>query len=258
MRNSILLIMALLTVTGRAIAAADDLTIVSKLTTNGKPAGTETNYMSTDHVRMSRGDSPSTIVDLKSGVMTTLDDRKKTYYTVTKQDLQQMMAKMQEKMNDPKMQKAMAAMQSMTSAMSFTPEVTKTGITRKIAGMNCEEWSITMGPTTTMKECVTSDLQYPVHAYDGYQEFAKGMQNMMGGFGPMAKSGANLAEKMKAMKGFPIATSSVVSVMSIKQSTESEVSEVRHGAIPDSVWGIPAGYAQVENPMMKAMELHGG
>jgi hypothetical protein len=258
MRNSILLIAALLTVIGRSIAVADDLTIASRLTTNGKSAGTETNYMSSDHVRMRRGDSPSTIVDLKNGVMTTLDDRKKTYYTVTKQDLQQMMAKMQEKMNDPKMQKAMAAMQSMTSAMSFMPEVTKTGLTRKIAGMNCEDWSITMGPSTTMKECVTSELQYPLHAYDGYQEFAKGMQSMMGGFGPMAKSDADLAEKMKAMKGFPIATSSVVSVMSMKQSTESEVSEVRHDTIPDSVWAIPAGYTQVENPIMKAMERHGG
>lgn len=244
--------------TAGAAAASDDLTVVSKLTHNGKSAGTETNYMSADHVRMGRGEGTSTLVDLKSGVMTTLDDKKKTYYSVTKQDLEQMQAKMQEKMNDPQTKKAMEAMQSMTGAMTFTPQVTKTGVTRKIAGFTCEEWSIAMSAMMTTKECVTTELTYPVHAFDGYKEFTKGMQSMMSGFGPIAKSGAELAEKLKAMKGFPVATSSAIDVMGMKQTTESEVIEVRHSEIPASVWEVPAGYTKIENPMLKAFQRHGG
>jgi hypothetical protein len=259
MRNTkTLLVTAFLLIgTARAIAS-DDLTVVSKLTKNGKSAGTETNYMSSDHVRMGRDEGTSTIVDLKSGTMTTLDDKKKTYYSVTKQDLEQMQAKMQEKMNDPQTKKAMEAMQGMPGAMSFTPQVAKTGVKRKIAGFNCEEWSIAMSPMMTTKECVTTELTYPVRAFDGYKEFAKGMRNMMSGFGPIAKSGADLAEKLKSMKGFPVATSSAIDVMGMKQTTETEVIEVRHSEIPASVWEIPAGYTKIENPMMKAFQRHAG
>ena len=259
MRNMTMLLATVFLLIGTAHAlASDDLTVVSKLTKNGKPAGTETNYMSSDHVRMAREEGTSTIVDLKSGTMTTLDDKKKTYYTVTKQDLEQMQAKMQERMNDPQTKKAMEAMQNMTGSMSFTPQVAKTGVTRKIAGFSCEEWSIAMTAMMTTKECVTSELKYPVRAFDGYKEFAKGMQSMMSGFGPIAKSGAELAEKLKSMKGFPVATSSAIDVMGMKQTTESEVIEVRHSEIPASVWQVPAGYTKIENPMMKAFQRHTG
>src|SRR5712691_8140887 len=66
--------------------AYDDLTIVSKHTKNGEPAGTATSYLASDHVRMAREDGLETLVDLKTGVMTTLDGKKKTYYFTTKQD----------------------------------------------------------------------------------------------------------------------------------------------------------------------------
>ena len=35
-------------------AAADDLTVVSNVTTNGRPAGTDTTYLTGDHIRTSR------------------------------------------------------------------------------------------------------------------------------------------------------------------------------------------------------------
>jgi hypothetical protein len=240
-----------------AVAASDDLTIVSKHTHDGKPAGTSTSYLASDHVRMASEQGHETIVDLKTGVMTTLDGKKKTYYTVTKQDMEQMAVKMKERMNDPEMKKAMDAMQSMSAGMSTSFDVKKTGATRKIAGYGCQEWAITMGTLSTIKECVTSELQYPVHAWDAYKDFAESMKGVMSGFGPMAKSGAELAEKMKNMKGFPLATSTAVDVMGHKTTTETEVIEVRKGSIPASAWEIPAGYTKIENPMLKAFEGHG-
>ena len=84
------------------------------------------------------------------------------------------------------------------------------------------------------------------------------MKKMMSGFGPMAKSGAELAEKMKAMKGYPVATSMKLDVMGQKTTSETEVIEVRKGPIPASAWEIPAGYTKIENPMLKAFEGHGG
>src|ERR1035437_11164132 len=178
MQFSTLTLTALVFAAGAA-AASDDLTIVSKHTQDGKPAGTSTSYLASDHVRMAREGGNETIVDLKTGVMTTLDGKKKTYYTVTKQDMEQLAAKMKERMNDPETKKAMEMMASMSGSMATSFDVKKTGATRKIAGFGCEEWTIMMGTMSTIKECVSSELQYPAHAFDTYKEFSEGMKNAM-------------------------------------------------------------------------------
>jgi len=238
-------------------AAADDLTIVSKSTLNGKPGGTSTSYLTSDHVRMAQDGGHDIIIDLKTGVTTTLDGAKKTYYTTTKQDMEQFAAKMQERMNDPQMKKGMEMMGKLSEGMAGPIEVTKTGQTRSVAGFRCDEWVITMNAFTTMKECVTSELQYPAHAFEAYRDYSESMKKMMSGFGPMAQSGAELAEKMKAMKGYPVATSIKMDVMGQKTTSDSEVVEVRKGAIPASAWEVPAGYTKIDNPMLKAFEAHG-
>jgi hypothetical protein len=256
MRFATLTLSALLVAAGTAVAA-DDLTIVSKHTLNGKPGGTSTSYLASDHVRMAQDGGHEIIIDLKTGVMTTLDGAKKTYYTTTKQDMEQFAAKMQEKMNDPEMKKGMEMMAKMSEGMAGPVEVKKTGETRTVAGFRCDEWMITMNAFTTMKECVTSELQYPARAFEAYKDYSESMRKMMSGFGPMAKSGADLAEKMQAMKGYPVATSMKMDVMGQKTTSETEVIEVRKGAIPASTWEIPAGYTKIDNPMLKAFESHG-
>ena len=256
MRTSTLTLTALLFAAGTA-AASDDLTIVSKHTLNGKPGGNSTSYLTSDHVRMGQDEGHDMIIDLKTGVSTTLDHTKKTYYTTTKQDMEQFAAKMQERMNDPEMKKGMEMMAKMTEGMAGSVEVKKTGESRKVAGFRCEEWAITMNQYTTMKECVTGDLQYPARSFEAYREYSESMKKMMSGFGAMAKSGAELAEKMKAMKGYPVATSMKMDVMGQKTSTESEVIEVRRGSIPASTWEIPAGYTKIDNPMLKAFDDKG-
>lgn len=253
MRFSIFTSAALLLAAGAALAS-DDLTIVSKHTRDGKPGGNTTSYIASDHVRMARDEGNESIIDLKTGVMTVLDGKKKTYYMVTKQDLEQMAAKMKERMDTPEMKQAMEAMASMGGGMSTQVDVKKTGTSRKIAGYGCEDWTITMGTMSTINECVTSELQYPAQAWHTYKEFSESMKNMTSAFGPMAKSATELAEKLKAMKGFPVATSTAVNVMGHKSTSESEVIEVRKGSIPASAWEIPAGYTKIENPMLKAFE----
>ena len=239
--------------------AADDLTVVSNVTTNGKPAGSETMYISSDHIRTSQAGGTDMIINLKTGVMTTVDEKKKTYYEVTKQDLQAMQAKMAEKMNDPKVKQAMAMMQGMTNSMAGSTEVKKTGVSRKVAGFACEEWSISMGGMMTMTECVTNDIKYPVQSWAALADFKESMRKSMSGsgFGPSAKASADYAEKMKSIKGFPVASSSTVDAGVMKMTNSSEVTEVRHTAIPESTWEVPAGFAKVENPMMRAFEEHG-
>ena len=256
-----LMVLALTTfaATGAASVAcmADDLTVVSNVTTNGQPGGTQTTYISSDHIRHSESKGNDVIIDLKNATMTNIDGKKKTYYVMTKQDMETMQAAMAARMNDPKMKQAMAMMQGMSSSVASSTEVKKTGVTRKVAGYACEEWLITMGGMLSMTECVTNDFKYPVQSWAALADFQESMRKSMS-FGPSAKSGADYAEKMKAIKGFPVATSSIVDVGVVKTTTTSEVTKVSRSAIPASTWDVPAGFTRVENPMLKGLQQHGG
>ena len=253
-----LLRLTILFATGAAgsICLAEDLTVVSNVVTNGHPGGTETTYMSQDYIRHSQSSGTDVIIDLKAGAMTNIDTKKKTYFIMTKQDMEAMQAMMNERMSDPKMKQAMAAMQGMASSMATSTEVKKTGVTRTVAGFSCDEWLISMGEMMSITECVTGDLKYPVQTWTALADFSESMRKSMS-FGGGAKSGAEFAEKMKSIKGFPVATTTTVNAGVMKTITSTEVSQVSHTSIPASTWEAPAGFSRQENPMMKSMKEHG-
>jgi len=247
-----------------ASAAAQSVTIVSRVThDDGSPAATRTSYISEDHARWAAGDS-DVIIDAKTGSMITLDNKKKTYYVTTRKDMDELAAKMKERMNSPEMKKAQEQMKNlppeqrkqMEAAMGsmFAFDVQKTGTSRKIAGYNCDDWIVTMGRMTRTEECITNEVKFPVQAWDMYRNFADSMKTMMGAMGPMAASMDKMQEQFKKMKGFPLATKTTVDVMGRKSVTSSEVTEIKHGSIPASAWDVPAGYAKIDNPMTKAFE----
>jgi hypothetical protein len=257
--KSELLSLTILAATGSVsmTCMADDMTVISKVSTNGQPGGTQTNYISSEHVRRSESKGNDVIIDLKNGTMTNIDTKKKTYFIMTTQDMEAMQAAMAARMNDPKMKQAMAMMQGMSSSMASDTEVKKTGVTRKVAGYACEEWLISMGGMVSMTECVTNDLKYPVQSWAALADFQESMRKSMS-FGPSAKAGTDYAEKMKSIKGFPVASTSTVDAGITKITTAIEVTDVSRAPIPASTWDVPAGFAKVENPMLKSLRQHGG
>jgi hypothetical protein len=248
--------LCLLLAASAASAGSDDLTIVSKHSTNGQPGETTTSYLGSDHVRMASGGGRETIIDLKSGIVTNLDTKKKTYYQVTKEDMDEMAAKVQEQLNSPEQKKRMEAMQGMTANVANSIEVKKSGNTRKIAGFTCEEWLVTASTISTTKECVTTDLKYPQKAFDAYKAFTQKLAASMSAMQP-ARVGERMVDKMKAIKGYPVATSMTVDFMGNKRTSESEVVEVKRGSIPASAWEVPAGYAKIDNPVTRAFGNRG-
>jgi len=248
-------------------AMAADLTIVSNVTRDGGPAETRTSYISSDHVRMSQPEGNEAIVDLKTGQMTVLDGRKKTYYVVTRQDMDAMAAKMQEHMNSPEVKQAQEKMKNlppdvqkkMDAAMGgmFAVDVQKSGTTRTIAGYKCEGWTVAIGQFSKSQECLTGELKFPAQTWEMYRSYADSMKNMMAAMGPMAKNMAAMQEQFKKMKGFPLANTTTTNIMGRRSVTTSEVTSIKEGAIPPSAWEIPAGYTKVDNPMLKALDRHG-
>jgi hypothetical protein len=245
-------------------AAADDLTIVSRMTRDGGAPTTATSYLSTDHARMVQPDGQEAILDLKTGQITVIDGRKKEYYVVTRQDMDQMKAKMQQTMNSPEMQRAQdqmknlppevqKKMQGMMGAAASSFDVKKTGTTRKVAGYSCDNWTVTFGQFSKTEQCMTTELPVPVQTWDAYRDFAEGMRSMMASMGPMSKGITDIAAKMKEMRGYPLAVSTSSSFMGKSVNSSSEVVEVKKGAIPASAWEVPAGFKKIDNPMLKAM-----
>ena len=244
-------------------AAADDLTIVSRMTRDGGEPTTATSYLSTDHARMVQPDGQEAILDLKTGQITVIDGRKKEYFVVTRQDMDQMKTRLQQTMDSPEMQRAkeqmkslppevQKRMQGMMGAATGSFDVKKTGTTRKIAGYNCDNWTVTFGQFSKTEQCMTTELPVPVQTFDAYRDFAEGMRSMMASMGPMAKGMADIAAKMKEMRGYPLAVSTSSSFMGRSSTASTEVVEVKKGAIPASAWDVPAGYKKMDNPMLKA------
>jgi hypothetical protein len=261
MRPSYLACLALLTALP---ALADGLTIISKVTKDNGPAETATSYISDDHLRMSQPDGNEAIIDLKSGQMSVLDGKKKTYYVVTKEDLDAIAAKINEQMNSPEVKKAQEQMKNlppdarekMEAMMGgmFTLDVQKTGTTRTIAGYKCENWTVTMGQMSRSEQCVTSELKFPAQSWEMYRNYANSLRSMMAAMGPMAKGMESMREQYKKIKGFPLANTTTTTVMGRKSVHSSEVTAINRGSISASVWEIPAGYKKVDTPMMKALE----
>ena len=247
-----------------APALADDLTIVSKTTKDGAAVGNTTSYISSDHARISQPDGDDAIIDVKAGQMTLVNSTKKEYYVITRQDMEQIKTKIQEKMNSPEVRRAQEQMknlppdvqkrmQGMMGGMAAAFEVKKTGATRKIAGYGCEEWAITMGQFSKTVECVSTEIPFPVQSWDYYRELSDSMKGMMAAMGPMGKGLGDLQEKLKDVRGIPLSTTTTANFMGRATSSTSEVVEIKKGSIPASAWEVPAGFKKVENPMLKGL-----
>jgi len=227
------------------VAAADDLTIVFK---DGKGA-LQTQYFTANKMRHNMGDHDS-IMDFATGTMTSIDNKKKEYSQVT---LEQMEAAM--KQASAQMEQAMAKvppemrekMEQMMGGATGVITVTKGG-TKKVAGYDTQQYTITMGENMKHDVWNTTALQFP---FDPAQ-FRKmsGFAGPMAG-GPMMKSAAKLAEKMKEVQGFTLAETTSFKVMGHGTDTSKEAVEVKKGPIPAEAFAIPAGYKKVDSPMLK-------
>jgi hypothetical protein len=259
--NRSLVIAAVVSLAG-AFAAAQDLTIVSKVARDGGAPETTTSYLSSERIRMAHGDGREAIVDYKLGQMTSIDNKKKTYYVTTQKDLDDSAAKMQEQMNNPEMKKAREAMKDLPpeqrraieGAGASMFEVAKVGTSRKIAGYNCENWTIAMGQMSLSEECLTTELKFPVQSFDMYKRYMERMRALMAPMGAMGLDADKMSEQFKKMKGYPLAVTTTVNIMGRKSVTASEVVEVKRTPIPASAWEVPAGYTKVDNPMARGFE----
>lgn len=215
--------------------AAEDLTVVSKVTV-GNQSGTSTQYMTSTKSRSTDGQSDS-IIDFPTGRLTFIDHKTKSYWETT---LEEMAAYMDKLEKDLKGNPMLASMFGGPDAVS----VERGKGTRKIAGYDCDEYTMKMGESFEFDVCAAKGLQPPPQYYEGRKLSYAAM-------GPMGKRFAKMFDEMKKVKGYPIALDMDVDMGMTKMSTTSEATEVKKGAIPASTFDIPAGYAKKPSPFKK-------
>jgi len=236
---------------------ADDLTIVSKHTRGDGGPTTGTSYYTSEKMRMSTSDGNDMVADYQSGTIMMIDNKKKEYSIMTRQEMEAMAAQMQSKMKEmdagmaslpPAVREKMAAMTGGAGGPMGEVTVTKGSGTRTIAGYTCQNWNVTMGEGMHQESCVPTDLQFPAGMFEAQKSF---YQSMAGAAGPMGKFMTSAMEKFKEMKGFPLATNTTMKIMGKSIDSSTEVTEIKKGAVPSTVFDVPAGYKKVDSPMAK-------
>jgi hypothetical protein len=217
----------------RGPAAAEDLTIVSTVTTPRGTTRTQTQYLSTSRLRLS-GDERDTIVDLGSGRITILDNRRKEYSETTLDELRAFL---------DQIDSAMAGRPVFDRAIGATASVSVEKGTggKKVAGYDTEPYILTMGDSMRMEVYTTTALEPPARYFDARKVLYASM-------GPMGRRFDRLFDEMKKIKGFPLATALDYRMRVTRRQVSTEATEIRKGPIPETVFLAPEGYKKIESP----------
>ena len=216
-----------------ASAVAEDITIVSNVSSKKSKPRTSTQYFTETKIRTADGSS-DTIFDYQASKMIFIEHKKKEYWTTTPEEVQAAFADLKAMLEDNPILRRMFGRGAEVS-------VEKTGKTREIAGHRCNEYLATMGKAYEFEICAAPELVAPIHYHQARRVFYSTM-------GPMAGRLETLLEEMEKIEGLPLATTFRTKLMGRTFETFSEAIEVRLGPVPDDAFEVPASYKQKKSP----------
>jgi hypothetical protein len=237
---------------------AQDLTLVFK-ETGSRGGDTSSQFFTKERMRHNQADH-DTIVEYATGKITNIDHKKKEYFEISLAEMEAQMKAASAEMDKASAQMkqqmenmppaAREKMEQMMGGATAAVSVTKGG-SRKVAGYDCQEYTVAMGQGMKTESCNTTALKFPVP--EGELKRFSSLGGAMAGMAnnPMFKGLAQMAEKMKEVQGFPLASTTTFSMMGKSTTTSREAVEVKQGPIDESVFALPAGYKKVDPPSMK-------
>lgn len=230
-----------------APAFAEDLTVVFKATGGGK-VGTSTAYYSAEKMRTTSDGAGDLIVEFGPGRIVTIDHKRKEYSEITMAEMDAALSRMAAQMQE-QMAALPPAMRQMMGDTAAAVTVTK-GAVRKVAGYDCQDYTLALGTSSTTHVCASTAVAPPVVKVD-YRRYAT-----LGGMAssPLFKSFAKIADEMKKIQGFVLAESSSMKMMGQSIQSSREATEVKKGPIAGSVFDVAAvapGYKKVPHPLTK-------
>jgi hypothetical protein len=219
-------------------------------------------YVEGDHFKADepKHEKASTvIIDAKAKTVTVVDATKHTYTVMTDEDrkrmraqMDAMRAQMQERMkNMPPAQRArMESMMGPAGAgqagKTHDWKFDSMGQKRTINGFACDMYRVSEDGQVREEQCVSPWSAGLVKKTDfaGIQQFAEAMMDEFGG--ARARSGS-IFSRMEKAPGIPI--SRVPIEANGQRGEEDQIKSIKRGAVPASVFAVPAGYTKADMPM---------
>jgi hypothetical protein len=220
---------------GALSLAAQDLTVVSKTTIDGK-SGTSTQWMSSTKSRTSDGTNDA-ITEFKTGRLAFVDHKKKEYWETTVEEMASYFdALMKDVKGNPMFEQMFGG--------PDTVKVEKLKTSQKVAGYDCDDYEMSMGSALVFEFCAAKGLKPPPQYYEGRKYSFASM-------GPMGTRYMKMFDEMRKVEGYPLTQDMTVDLGVMKQKHVSEAIEVKKGPIDDSVFAIPAGYKKGKSPFKR-------
>src|SRR5579859_4645557 len=229
--------------------------VISMKTTKGTSTATNQIQLDANHMRAEmagRSDAQNAFVfDGVKQAMYIIDDSKKTYTEITKEDLDRMAAQMQGMMASipPEQRAQVEAMMRARGgrgmpgmgAPAAKPTFKKTG-TDKVGKWTCDKYEGYEGDRKTSEVCTVapsalglSDADFAVT-----KQFAKFFSGIMPQMSERVFSIGSLEDR--GFAGVPVRTISYGADGSVSSTTE--LTDISHQNVPDSAFAPPSGYAK--------------
>jgi hypothetical protein len=218
-------------------ASAEDLTIVSAVKM-GDRQSTSTQYITADRARMATGDT-DTIIEYSTGRIVQINHKSQEYSETTLAEMSAFIDKTVAKL-DALPAFARKAMGGTVGEIS----VRKGTATKKVAGYDCTQYTLSMGDDMVFDLWVTPALEMPAHLVDAQKAAFAAM-------GPTGGRFVAMFDEMKKIKGVALATGMNYKIVGKKVDSLTEATEVRRGAIAASTFTIPAGYTKKDSPFRR-------
>ncbi|MBL0312041.1 MAG: DUF4412 domain-containing protein [Holophagaceae bacterium] len=221
---------AVLALSAAAVFAGDlTITMMGKGKFNDGP---QTHYWSAKHMRINNpGSRQDTLVDYVNGVNYTIDHKKKVVQKTSWDDLEAAVEGMAKQFKDLPPQ-VLAMMPGGGGGEVSVEDLGK----EVVVGRTCRKWNITMGKMV-IETSNDPSLKAPVPV-GSYTRFLR-VKNLMGAMGPAAMNMKKLGEEMAKIQGMALKTRTIMPMVG---EMTTEATEVKEGAIPESVFALPSDY----------------
>ena len=218
-------------------ASAEDLTIVS-VVKMGQNEATSTQYLTPTRSRHSAADN-DTITEFATGRIVGINHKKKEYYETSLAEMEASFRQMAAELEK------MPAFVRKTMGADVRPITVQKGTaTRKIAGYDCSQYTLSMGDALVFDLWVTTALAYPARYVDT-------LSTPYAAMGPAGRRFEAMFGEVKKIKGVSLAMGMSYKLVGKKVDTLTEATEVRRGPIPESAFAIPAGYKKTKSPLAR-------
>jgi hypothetical protein len=195
---------------------------------------TTTEYFSKSAMRTTSSSGNDTIIRFDAEKLITIDNKQKTYSEMTFKQLQELLSKAGAALGGMNSEE-MAAVKKMMGQMPTSFSVIKVGPGETIAGYATEKYLL-KGPME-IEIHSAADLKIPAAYYD--------VMKFQMPSNPLFDMG-KMYDELKKINGISLKTVTIMRMMGQEMKTTKVVTAIEKGAIPASVFEVPAGYKLVQ------------